>query len=395
MKLQFKHQMFQADAAQAVCDVFSGQPNVSIIYDIDRGIPEKKERQARLDSEGQIEDESFNFTGYKNSKIRILDEDILKNLNNIQRNSQIEPSNDLEGHYNLSVEMETGVGKTYTYIKTMYELNKRYGFTKFIVVIPSIAIREGVLKSFQLTEDHFAEDYGKKIRFFIYNSKQLHKINQFANDSGINVMIINSQAFNARGKDARRIYMKLDSFRSRSPIDVIAHTNPVLIIDEPQSVEGEVTKEKLKEFNPIITLRYSATLRKNETYNLIYRLDALEAYNKRLVKKIAVKGISVTGSTGTEGYLYLEGLNLSTSSAPTATLEFQVRGKEGMRKITRKVPEGYNLYEQSGELEEYKGFTIAEINGNTRTVSFTNGITINDGEVYGLTDEEQIRRIQT
>jgi len=394
MKLQFKHQMFQAEAAQAVCDVFSGQPNASPTYDIDRGHPEKQERQARLDSEGQIEDESFNFTGYKNSKIRILDEDILKNLNNIQRNSQIEPSNDLEGHYNLSVEMETGVGKTYTYIKTMYELNKRYGFTKFIVVIPSIAIREGVFKSFQMTEEHFAEDYGKKIRYFIYNSKQLPKIDQFANDSGINVMIINSQAFNARGKDARRIYMKLDSFRSRSPIDVIAHTNPVLIIDEPQSVEGEVTKEKLKEFNPLITLRYSATLRKNETYNLIYRLDALEAYNKRLVKKIAVKGISVTGSTGTEGYLYLEGLNFSTSSAPTATLEFEVRGNEGLRKITRKVSEGYNLYEHSGELNQYKGYTVAEINGITNTVSFLNGITINAGEIFGLTDEEQIRRIQ-
>ena len=348
MKLQFKHQMFQADAAQAVCDVFSGQPNVSLKYDIDRGISDKKDRQIKFGSEGLVDEEYIDFTGTKNSKIRILDEDILKNLNNIQRNSQIEPSNDLEGRYNLSVEMETGVGKTYTYIKTMYELNKRYGFTKFIVVIPSIAIREGVFKSFQLTEDHFAEDYGKKIRFFIYNSKQLHKIDQFANDSGINVMIINSQAFNARGKDARRIYMKLDSFRSRSPIDVIAHTNPVLIIDEPQSVEGEVTKEKLKEFNPIITLRYSATLRKNETYNLIYRLDALEAYNKRLVKKIAVKGISVTGSTGTEGYLYLEGLNYSASSAPTATLEFEVKGKDGLRKVTRKVSDGYNLFEHSG-----------------------------------------------
>ncbi|MBN2135178.1 MAG: DEAD/DEAH box helicase family protein, partial [Acidobacteria bacterium] len=394
MKLQFKHQKFQADAAQAVCDVFSGQPKITPTYRIDKGLSEKKDRQIKFGDEGLVDEEYFDFTGFKNSRIRIIDSDLLNNLINIQRNSQIEPSNYLAGHYNLSIEMETGVGKTYTYIKTMYELNKRFGFTKFIVVVPSLAIREGVYKSFQLTEDHFTEEYGKKVRYFIYNSKQLHRIDQFANDSGINVIIINSQAFNARGKDSRRIYMKLDSFRSRSPIDVIAQTNPILIIDEPQSVEGVVTKEKLKEFNPLITLRYSATLRKNETYNLIYRLDALEAYNKRLVKKIAVKGISVTGSTGTEGYLYLEGLNFSTSSDPTATLEFQVRGKDGLRKVTRKVSEGYNLFEHSGDLNQYKGYTVSEINGITNTVSFTNGITITTGEVYGLTDEEQIRRLQ-
>ena len=394
MKIKFKHQAFQAEAAKAVCDVFSGQPKITPTYLIDRGLIEKKDRQIRFGDGNLVDEDYIDTTGYRNSKIRIVDSDILKNLQTIQRNLQIEPSRELEGTYNLSVEMETGVGKTYTYIKTMYELNKRYGFTKFIIVVPSIAIREGVYKSFQLTEDHFAEDYGKKIRYFVYNSKQLHKIDQFANDSGINVMIINSQAFNARGKDARRIYMELDSFRSRRPIDVIAKTNPILIIDEPQSVEGKATKEALKKFNPLITLRYSATLKKNETYNMIYRLDALEAYNKRLVKKIAVKGISVTGSTGTEGYLYLEGLNFSTSSAPTATLEFEVRGKNGLRKVTRNVSEGYNLYAHSGELNQYKGYTISDINGLTNTVSFTNGVTIAAGEVRGLIDEEQIRRIQ-
>jgi len=392
MKIKFKHQAFQAEAAKAVCDVFSGQPKITPTYLIDRGLIEKKDRQIKFGDGSLIDEDYIDTTGYRNSKINITDGAILKNLQTIQRNLQIAPSRELEGTYNLSVEMETGVGKTYTYIKTMYELNKRYGFTKFIVVVPSIAIREGVYKSFQLTEDHFAEDYGKKIRYFVYNSKQLHKIDQFANDSGINVMIINSQAFNARGKDARRIYMELDSFRSRSPISVIAKTNPILIIDEPQSVEGPVTKEALKKFKPLITLRYSATLGKK--YNMIYRLDALEAYNKRLVKKIAVKGISVTGSTGTESYLYLEGLNFSTSSAPTATLEFEVRGKNEPHKVTRNVSEGYNLYEHSGELNQYKGYTISEINGLTNTVSFINGVTIAAGEVRGLIDEEQIRRIQ-
>lgn len=272
MKLQFKHQKFQADAAKAVVDVFAGQPYLTPTYMMDSG---KGNYQPSL-----TEDEDF--TGWSNAKIvpALSEGKILEHIRKIQRNNQIEPSEKLEGRYNLTIEMETGVGKTYTYIKTMYELNKAYGWTKFIVVVPSIAIREGVYKTFQVTQDHFAEEYGKKIRFFIYNSSQMTEIDRFASDSSINVMIINSQAFNACGKDARRIYMKLDEFRSRRPIDIIAKTNPVLIIDEPQSVEGKQTKERLKEFHPLLTLRYSATPR--EYYNLIYRLDAMDAYNKNL-----------------------------------------------------------------------------------------------------------------
>ncbi|HBT85675.1 MAG TPA: restriction endonuclease subunit R, partial [Porphyromonadaceae bacterium] len=253
MKLKFKHQKFQAEATQAVCDVFLGQPFLSETnYLIDQG-----------NVKGQTE--LYNFTGFKNHKLvpELTDKIILDNIRKIQRSHQIAPSDKLEGKYNLTVEMETGTGKTYVYIKTMLELNKRYGWSKFIVVVPSIAIREGVYKSFQITQEHFTEDYGKKINFFIYNSAQLTEIDRFASDSNINVMIINSQAFNARGKDARRIYMKLDSFRSRRPIDVIAQTNPILIIDEPQSVEGKQTVENLKNFNPLFTLRYSATHKKD------------------------------------------------------------------------------------------------------------------------------------
>lgn len=146
-------------------------------------------------------------------------------------------------------------------------------------------------KSLQVTQDHFAEEYGKKIRFFIYNSKQLTEIDRFASDSSINVMIINAQAFNAKGKDARRIYMKLDEFRSRRPIDIIAKTNPILIIDEPQSVEGKQTKKNLQEFHPLLTLRYSATHKSDSIYNMVYRLDAMEAYNKHLVKKSPLQAL--------------------------------------------------------------------------------------------------------
>lgn len=297
--------------------------------------------------------------------------------------------------FNLTIEMETGVGKTYTYIKTMYELNRAYGWSKFIIVVPSIAIREGVYKSFEMTQEHFAEEYGKKIRFFIYNSSQLTEIDRFASDSSINVMIINSQAFNARGKDARRIYMKLDEFRSRRPIDIIAKTNPILIIDEPQSVEGKRTKERLKEFRPLLTLRYSATHKSDSIYNMVYRLDAMEAYNKRLVKKIAVKGIAETGSTATDSYFYLEGLNLSKGD-PTATLQFEVKMASGtLKKKSRIVKIGDNLYDYSGGLEEYKnGFVVKQIDGRDDSVEFLNGIKIFAGDVMGAVDEDQLRRIQ-
>lgn len=385
LKLQFKHQKFQADAAKAVVDVFAGQPYLTPTYLIDRGVGYQQ----------SITDEE-DFTGWRNERIvpQLTDKIILENLQKVQRANQIKPSEKLEGHYNLTIEMETGVGKTYTYIKTMYELNKHYGWSKFIVVVPSIAIREGVYKSFQVTQEHFAEEYGKKIRFFIYNSSQLTEIDRFASDSSINVMIINSQAFNAKGKDARRIYMKLDEFRSRRPIDIIAKTNPILIIDEPQSVEGTQTKERLKEFCPLLTLRYSATHKADSIYNMVYRLDAMEAYNKRLVKKIAVKGITESGSTATEGYVYLEGINLSKAD-PTATIQFDYKGATGIRKKTAKVGIGFNLYDNSGNLDEYKnGFVVKFIDGRDNSVEFLNGIKIFAGDVVGKVSEEQLRRIQ-
>ena len=385
MKLQFKHQKFQADAAKAVVDVFAGQPYLTPTYMMDRG----------TNYQQSLTDED-DFTGWRNERIvpELSDRVILEHLQKVQRAGQLKPSEHLEGHYNLTVEMETGVGKTYTYIKTMYELNKHYGWSKFIVVVPSIAIREGVYKSFQVTQEHFAEEYGKKIRFFIYNSSQLTEIDRFASDSSINVMIINSQAFNARGKDARRIYMKLDEFRSRRPIDIIAKTNPILIIDEPQSVEGKQTKERLKEFNPLLTLRYSATHKTDSIYNMVYRLDAMEAYNKRLVKKIAVKGITESGSTATEGYVYLEGINLSKAD-PTATLQFDFKGAAGIRKKTMKVGIGFNLYDNSGNLDEYQnGFVVKFIDGRDNSVEFLNGIKIYAGDVIGKVSEDQLRRIQ-
>lgn len=398
MKLQFKHQKFQADAAKAVVDVFAGQPYLTPTYMMDRGYGQ------------QTLTDDTDFTGWRNERIvpELSDKLILEHLQKVQRTNQIKPSDKLEGRYNLTIEMETGVGKTYTYIKTMYELNKHYGWSKFIVVVPSIAIREGVYKSFQVTQEHFAEEYGKKIRFFIYSSKNLEEIATFASDSSINVMIINMQAFNKSvdaneklesGKRADKnsaiIFRKLDSFRSRRPIDVIAKTNPILIIDEPQSVEGAATKKNLKLFCPLLTLRYSATHKSDSIYNMVYRLDAMEAYNKRLVKKIAVKGITESGSTATEGFVYLESINVSKEKNPTASIQFDCKGAKGIRQKNVTVGIGYNLYDNSGNLDEYKvGFVVKSIDGRDNSVEFLNGIKIFAGDVIGKVSEDQLRRIQ-
>lgn len=398
MKLQFKHQKFQADAAKAVVDVFAGQPYFTPTYMMDRGYGQ------------QTLTDDTDFTGWRNERIvpELSDKLILEHLQKVQRTNQIKPSDKLEGRYNLTIEMETGVGKTYTYIKTMYELNKHYGWSKFIVVVPSIAIREGVYKSFQVTQEHFAEEYGKKIRFFIYSSKNLEEIATFASDSSINVMIINMQAFNKSvdaneklesGKRADKnsaiIFRKLDSFRSRRPIDVIAKTNPILIIDEPQSVEGAATKKNLKLFCPLLTLRYSATHKSDSIYNMVYRLDAMEAYNKRLVKKIAVKGITESGSTATEGYVYLESVNVSKEKNPTASIQFDCKGAKGIRQKNVTVGIGYNLYDNSGNLDEYKvGFVVKAIDGRDNSVEFLNGVKIYAGDVIGKVSEDQLRRIQ-
>ena len=296
--------------------------------------------------------------------------------------------------------METGTGKTYTYIKTMYELNKLYGWSKFIIVVPSIAIREGVCRSFEIMSEHFAAEYGKRIQSFIYDSKQLTKIDQFASDSNMHVMIINTQAFAARGEDARRIYMKLDAFRSRKPIDVIAATNPILIIDEPQSVLGadrhNATRNRLKEFKPLFTLLYSATHRVDDIENMIYRLDAMDAYNKKLVKKISVMGIQQKGTTATNGYLYLSEIVLSEGN-PQARIGYDKKTGMGIKQVMELASDGFDIYQKSGGLEEYAGGYRIEaggIDGFNRCIRLMNGQTLYEGDIIGAVNEKALRRAQ-
>ncbi|MBQ2499174.1 MAG: DEAD/DEAH box helicase family protein, partial [Bacteroidales bacterium] len=347
LTLKFKNQQFQTDAAKAVTDVFYGQLNQSMLeFTHDTG-QDKKEATGLL----------FDVVGFRNHPINVPSNTILENIRNIQIPAQLRPSETIDmSDLRLTIEMETGTGKTYTYIKTMFELNKLYGWSKFIIVVPSIAIREGVSRSFEIMSEHFAAEYGKRIQSFIYDSKQLTKIDQFASDSGMQVMIINTQAFAARGEDARRIDMRLDSFRSRKPKDVIASTNPILIIDEPQSVLGadrnNVTRQKLKDFKPLFTLLYSATHRAGDIVNMIYRLDAMDAYNKKLVKKISVKGIEQKGTTATNGYLYLESIELSEGN-PIARIGFDKRQGNGVKPVVQPASDGFDIYQKSGNLEEY------------------------------------------
>ena len=388
MKLKFKHQQFQIDAAKAVTDVFQGQQNLSMLeftHDIGRAVDGTQEM--------------FDVVGFRNQPINIYSQQLLTNLREVQLAGQLKPSEEvLMNDLRLTIEMETGTGKTYTYIKTMYELNKLYGWSKFIIVVPSIAIREGVSRSFEIMSEHFASEYGKRIQSFIYDSKQLTKIDQFASDSNMHVMIINTQAFAARGEDARRIYMKLDAFRSRKPIDVIAATNPILIIDEPQSVLGvdkkNATREKLKEFKPLFTLLYSATHRAADIVNMVYRLDAMDAYNKKLVKKISVKGIEQKGTTATNGYLYLESIVLSEGN-PKARIGFDKKGTSSVRPVTQLVADGFDIYQQSGGLEEYSdGYRIERIDGYNGTVRLLNGVILHEGEMIGKVNDVYVRRQQ-
>lgn len=388
MKLKFKTQAYQTAAVQAVVDCFKGQVPASseaISYRIDPGKAKAKTNSL------------FSDAGFKNADLVLPDTALLDNIQRVQRQQNLPVSDALAktkiARVNLDVEMETGTGKTYCYIKTIFELNKLYGWSKFIIVVPSIAIREGVAKSLQITAEHFQDSYKKRARFFIYNSKQLHHLESFSSDAGINVMVINVQAFNATGKDNRRIYEELDDFQSRRPIDVISANRPILILDEPQKMEGGKTLDSLVNFKPLMVLRYSATHK--TTHNKIHRLDALDAYNQKLVKKIAVRGIAVKGLAGTAGYLYLQSIEISSKKPPEARVEFEQKLAGGnIKRVVRKLGKGDNLFEMSGGLDQYRDYVVADINANTDILSFTNGVELTVGDATGDVTEAALRRIQ-
>lgn len=392
MKLKFKQQQYQEDAVMSVVHCFDGQKKGIRKDLVDRGL--------KIYDEGTLFEriEEEDVICFRNNPIKLTETEIRNNIRNVQRINDINYT-DNAGLNDFTIEMETGTGKTYTYIKTMYELNDVYGWSKFIVMVPSIAIREGVQKSFEITQEHFQEIYHKKIRFFVYNSansSNIANINTFASDDSIQVMIINYQAFAAKGAANRRIYEKLDELQSRRPIDVIKSVRPILIIDEPQKF-GDKTESLFKEFEPLFTIRYSATHKKNKEYNKIYRLDAIDAYNQKLVKKINVKGIEVLHNKSEDTYLFLDSVNISQKHDPEALMEIEVKTSNGTSRRLMKVKAGDDLYTKSGFLTPYKGYVVSEIDGRYDQydkVFFTNGVEIEVGQAFGDVDEEHIIRIQ-
>lgn len=404
MKFNFKIQQYQTDAVDAVVNVFNGQSfhdRNSYIRDLGKMNPSNYQMAWDLTQEEIELYDPANDAGYKNEEVELSDEQLLSNIHTLQSKNNIKLSPSLIknlGRCSLDIEMETGTGKTYVYIKTMFELNKKYGWSKFIVVVPSIAIREGVKKFFEITSDHFMEHYGKKARFFIYNSSNLNQLDNFSSSNGISVMIINTQAFasslkkDGRSKEARIIYSKRDEFGSRRPIDVIKANRPIIILDEPQKMGGDVTQKALKNFNPLFSLNYSATHAKQ--HNLIYVLDALDAFNKKLVKRIEVKGFEIKNLRGTDSYLYLEQIVLSSKKPPMAKIELEIKYNKSINRETRILGVGDDLYFVSRKMEQYKGYIVSEIDPLYGTVTFTNGEIIKTGDIVGDISEKDMRRIQ-
>lgn len=399
MKLKFKQQQYQLDATDAVVKVFAGQSK-----------GHRKERVA-----GEASSDGTLGLGYvneifSNKKIEVSDTQLLQNIKDIQQEQGLPASRQLEGALkvkdgattrlvpNLTIEMETGTGKTYVYTRMMFELNKQYGWNKFIIMVPSVAIREGVHKSLEITAQHFQEEYGKKIRFFIYDTKNksnLTNIKSFANTANIEVIVMNHQAFGRKSKDSLKIYQQLDELQSEMPIDIIKRARPILIIDEPQRF-GATANSLLTEFNPLFVTRYSATHREGEEFNKVYRLDAIDAYQQKLVKKIKVKGIEVRGLAGGNSYLFLDQIHVSAKTYPSATVQMELEARQGggIKKVLKRIQEGDNLHELSGEMNQYQGYVVREINANTNRVSFTNGVEIHVGQVLGDVDEKHLRRLQ-
>lgn len=389
MKLQFKVQQYQTDAVDAVVEVFSGQPKADgISYRIDPG------RNRRTGAVRMYSD-----SGLRNAEIALTGAQLLENVQQVQDSQNLPLSTEVAdskaapGAPNLDVEMETGTGKTYVYIKTIMELHKRYGWSKYIIVVPSVAIREGVKKSFDVTGEHFQQLYGTKPRSFIYNSSQLHEVERFSSDAGVQVMIINIQAFNSSGKDNRRIYDVLDDFQSRRPIDVIKANRPIVIIDEPQKIGADKSLVSLAEFNALMMLRYSATHKVEHTK--IHRLDALDAYNQKLVKKIAVRGITVKGLAGSTAYLYLDAIEIAKGAKPRARLEIEVQTKSDIKRQIKRLDVGANLRDVSNGIEAYKGLFITDIDATRDVIELSNGDIVVAGQLADRdVTEETKRRIQ-
>lgn len=382
MKLKFKNQDFQTDAVNAVVDLFAGQEKTRSTFSV------VEEKQLSL----------MNDLGIGNA-LYIDEKAISDNMHAVQKQNKLpmtelraaEGNGGVASRYQFCIEMETGTGKTYVYIKTIFELNRKYGFTKFIIVVPSVAIREGVYKSFEITKEHFGLQYDNvPCRYFIYNSAKLSDVRQFATSANIEIMIINIDAFK---KAENIINQAQDKLNGETAMRYIQDTNPIVIIDEPQSVDNTAkAKEAIASLNPLCVLRYSATHR--EKINLLYRLTPVDAYQMGLVKQISVSSNQVSGGFNQP---YVRLVSVSNDKGFRAKVEMDVRGKDG--KVSRRtvtVKPGDDLFLLSGERELYEGYSIAGIDCTPEYehIEFGNTEEVALGKAIGDIDENIVKRAQ-
>ena len=392
--LQFKYasdQKHQVEAVNAVADLFQGQEFLSREFSGNTG----RGQQAMF------------AVGHANG-IRVSARQLAQNLHEVQEENCLARTEVLtDGALrDFTVEMETGTGKTYVYIRTIYELNRRYGLTKFIIVVPSVAIREGVIKSFESTKAHFEELYDRTpLDVFVYDSKNMGAVGNFALSSSIEVMIINIQAFNKEfSKEGEENEGNLFHRRSekliggRSPRELVAECNPIVIIDEPQSVDNsKQAKAAIKSLNPLFVLRYSATHK--DAYNMVYRLTPVDAFDQHLVKGICVDSVkSMEDLNG--AYVRLDSVS-STGGSIKCKMTIDVRdGKGGQKRKSMTLKTGDDLFVKSGENPDYEGvrggWVISNISAQegNEFVEFTNGEHLEPGEAVGDVAEEAVKRAQ-
>jgi type III restriction enzyme len=366
LKLHFDpNQQFQIDAIQSIVNIFEGQP-------LNRG-----------DFDFSFNSENYLFQeGGIGNRLFITEEQVFKNVREIQKKNELSVSDSLDGMH-FSVEMETGTGKTYVYLRTIYELNKKYGFKKFVVVVPSIAIREGVLKNLEITFEHFQNLYDKiPVNFDVYDSRRLSGLRGFAINNNIQILLINIDSF---AKDENIINKFNDKLTGNKPIEFIQATRPIVIVDEPQNMETEIRKKAIENLNPLCTLRYSAT--HTNRYNMVYSLDPVKAYDLGLVKQIEVDSI-VTENDFNEAYLCLKKVT-ATKTRTAAKIEIDCNTPEGVKRkiVTAKV--GDDLFDLSNKREIYKtGYIVNGIDVSANLIELSNGETVFTGDTLGgLSDE--------
>lgn len=385
MKIQFESNLdYQDRAISSIVNIFEGQEVCQSNFTVT-----------------SIND---NLLTYQNelgigNRLELLDDEILANVQNIQLSNGLAQTQKLSS-MDFSVEMETGTGKTYVYLKTIFEMNKKYGFTKFIVVVPSIAIKEGTYKTLEITKEHFKGQFDNiNYDYFIYDSSNLEQVRDFATSNEIRIMVINIDAFRksfsdtAKDTKANIIHRTNDRLNGMKPIDFISSANPIVIIDEPQSVDNTPkSKEAIETLNPLCRLRYSAT--HAEKYNLMYKLDSIDAYEQRLVKQIEVANVTTSENSNTA---YIKFIRVEKKNTPiTAKIEIYQSTKTGVKKNPITIKDNSDLYELSNGLDMYSGFIVNEINRtpNDEYIEFNNGISVNLGQMIGGIDDDAIKKMQ-